>query len=395
MRLRSLGIMSVIMICALWNAPQYAQIPGLTSQSPWDMGGYVKYMATYSYPKEGKDNLDHLLHQRFNLEYRFDSGVSINLGLRNRVLMGDSLDLPYYSQYIERDSGYWDMSRNLVENDSVIVNSQLDRLFVDWQNDQWKARVGRFRINWAMNTVWNPNDLFNAYSIYDFDYEERAGSDAILVGRQIGFAGGVEAAFSPSRDSELNSAAARYYGNMRSWDYQLIIGKSLSDHVIGAGFATDVLGAGLRAELTWFDPTDSQLTLEQQNQMLVASSEVDYSFGGVRSWLMRVAWLYIDNPIDIANAKSYLGLPLSAKTLSFTSHTTYLDLSFDLTPLNRMTLSSSYYQDNSYFIGVSNSYSLANDWQFLTVLQHFGGRTKSLFGVNPTTMIFMNLKWSY
>lgn len=395
MRARLVQTLTFITLSSLSSTMLHAQIPGLAPQSPWDFGGYVKYMATYSHPEEGNDSLDHLLHQRLNFEYRFDSGLSVNLGMRNRVLMGDSIDLPYYSKYVELDSGYLDMSRNLVDNGTLIVNSQLDRLYVDWRNEEWKARVGRFRINWAMNTVWNPNDVFNAYSIYDFDYEERAGSDALLIGKQIGFADGIDVVFSPSRDSHLNSAAGRYYGNTHGWDYQLLIGKSLSDHVIGAGFATDILGAGLRGELTWFDPTDNQPKIGQQNRTIVASSEVDYSFGGQRSWLMRAAWLYIDNPIDVANAKVYLGLPLSAKTLSFTDHTGYLDVSFDLTPLNRMTLSSSYYQDDSYFIGMSNSYSLANEWQLLTVVQRFDGASKSLFGVSPATLIFMNIKWSF
>ena len=40
-------------------------------------------------------------------------------------------------------------------------------------------RIGRQRINWGVNLAWNPNDLFNAYSLIDFDYQERPGSDAI------------------------------------------------------------------------------------------------------------------------------------------------------------------------------------------------------------------------
>lgn len=29
--------------------------------------------------------------------------------------------------------------------------------------------------------AWNPNDWFNTYNYFDFDYEERPGTDAIRV----------------------------------------------------------------------------------------------------------------------------------------------------------------------------------------------------------------------
>ncbi|WP_394145136.1 hypothetical protein [Vibrio atypicus] len=373
----------------------FAQIPGLEPQKSWDLSGYVKYMATYTAPTNADNSLDHLVHQRFNFEYRFDSGFSFNAGMRNRALMGDSLDIPGYAKLVSFDPGYWDLSRNVSESDLLIVNIQFDRLYLDWRGDEWRARVGRFRVNWAMNTVWNPNDLFNAYSIYDFDYEERAGSDALLIGKKLGFADGIEVVASPNEDSELNSYSARYYGNYQGWDYQLLGGKSLTDNVIGAGFATDVSGAGVRGELTWFDPREETYKGVKQQATTVASLETDYSFGGQRSWLARAAWLYINNPIDIRNARAYLSLPLNAKTLSFTKNTAYVDVSFDATPLNRLTVSGSLYQDDSYFLGISNSYSMADNWQLLAVIQRFDGSSNSLFGEDPTTLFYANIKWSF
>ena len=46
----------------------------------WDINGYVKYMATYSMPDEQGNTLDHLLHNRINVEYRFSPEWRINLG---------------------------------------------------------------------------------------------------------------------------------------------------------------------------------------------------------------------------------------------------------------------------------------------------------------------------
>ena len=167
------------------------------------------------------------------------------------------------------------------------------------------------------------------------------------------------------------------------------------DYVLGAGFATDVFDAGFRGELTWFDPIDPEFEGEPTKKTAVASFESDYSFGGERSWMGGAAWLFISEPQDASSALAYLNLPLDAKTLSFTRNTWFADMSFDLTPLNRVTLSASYYDDHSYFFGMSSNYSLANDWQLLTVIQSFNGSSGSLFGEAPSTLLFANVKYSF
>ncbi len=196
-------------------------VPGLEPQKSWDLDGYIKYMATYSIP-DGTDNtFDNLIHNRLNFEYRFSSSWRVNVGLRNRALWGDSTDFPGYADLVALDSGYMDLSKNWHEGD-VVINSQLDRLYLTWQQDDWGAQLGRFRINWSMNTIWNPNDIYNAYSIYDFDYEERAGTDAVILSRKLGFADGVDLVFSPAPQSGQDSASLRYFANQSGWDYQLL-----------------------------------------------------------------------------------------------------------------------------------------------------------------------------
>jgi hypothetical protein len=395
MILRKRVAIAVMLGAVISGFKAYAEIPGLAPEKHWDLNGYVKYMATGTIVDHQDNTLDHLVHQRFNYEYRFNSHFRVNVGMRNRVIIGDSLSAPFYSQIIELDNGYFDLSSNLIDNDNLILNSQLDRLYLDWKSDGWNIRGGRFRINWAMNTVWNPNDLYNAYSIYDFDYEERPGSDAISISKKLGFASSIDLVYSPSKDSNLDRYSARYLFNIEGWDIQALAGKAGLDYVIGTGFAGDVYGAGLRGELTWLDPWMDQYKGQTFKKTFVSSIETDYSFGGKRNWLARASLLYIGEPQPVSDAVLYLTLPLTARTLSFTTYTGYADVSFDVTPLSKVTFSGSYYQDNSFFVGLSNSYSLADDWQLLTVLQRFDGATGSLFGQTPSTLLFANIKWAF
>ncbi|MPY21183.1 hypothetical protein FM037_20330 [Shewanella psychropiezotolerans] len=426
------------LIILLLNPVLASPIPGLEPAKSWDLDGYIKYMGTYTSPDDSSGISDHLLHQRFNFEYRFDSELRFNVSMRNRLFYGDSAEVPGYGDLIGSDPGYWDMSTTWLDNDAWVGNTQFDRAYIDWKPSEfaggdWQARVGRFRINWAMSTLWNPNDIFNAYSIYDFDYEERSGADAVLISRQLGFASSLDFVYNPNQDSKLTSFAMRYLSNYESWDLQFLIGKSGFDHVLGAGFAGDLSGAGFRGEFSYFDPQYDYWPVEDaaaynasasisgihtpsanapnintadvfnafsgEPQRLVATSvstlEMDYSFTGPRNWMVRGSVLHISNPTEPDSALLYLNLPLTARTLSFTNWTRYLELGFDISPLSRLTFSSSFYDDGSYFIGANMSYSLANEWSLLMVAQRFDGSSGSLFGVTPSTLGYMQLKWSF
>ncbi len=375
----------------------YAEIPGLTPEKNWNLGGYVKYMASSTIPNSSSESssFDNLIHQRFNFEYRFNDELRVNLGMRNRLMFGDTARYANYGDFISYDSGYVDLSKNWIDKNGVVGNSQFDRAYINWSKDDWQLRAGRFRINWGMTTVWNPNDIFNSYSIYDFDYEERPGSDALMVTKNLGFASSVNVVINPNKDSGLNSYASRYLFNNQGWDMQLLLGKSHLDYVIGAGFAGDIYGAGLRGEFSWFEPTQRYYQNEELTASSVSSLEMDYSINSSANWAIQGSVMYISEPQDVENTVSYLNLPLTARTLSFTHWTWYSSIGFDTSALNRVMLIGTYYDDGSYFIGMNNTYSLADNWQLLGVLQYFDGSTDSVFGENPNTLLYAQVKWSF
>lgn len=226
--MRLIGLLPFLMnvfLCSLYSTQSYAHIPGLAPEKQWDLNGYIKYMGTANLPDQHNNTVDHLIHQRFNYEYRLTPQLRVNAGMRNRLMTGDSVDLPGYATLIGQDSGYMNLSFNWLDKDGVLGNTQFDRLYIDWTNQDWQVRLGRSRINWAMSTLWNPNDIFNSYSIYDFDYEERAGSDSILIKRTLDFASSIELVYSPNQDNDLHSTAGRYLLNYANWDLQFIAGK--------------------------------------------------------------------------------------------------------------------------------------------------------------------------
>ncbi|WP_252006661.1 hypothetical protein [Ferrimonas sp. SCSIO 43195] len=377
------------------TALQASPIPGLTPETPWTVDGYLSYMATTTLPDDHNSLLDHLLHHRLNVEHRFSDQLRIKVGMRNRVLAGDSNELPGFNDTVGNDNGYWDLSGNWIDNSSVIATTSLDRLYLDWHNDRWQLQGGRFRINWGMTTVWNPNDLFNSYSIYDVDYPERPGSDAVQLSRKLGFASEWNLVYNPDDEASLDSYAGRYLSNAGGWDWQLLLAKSRRDRVVGAGLAGDVGGAGVRAELSWLDPIDSQWQGQPQSATSVSSLEGDFNFASQRNWSLKGALLHLSNPLAIDSGSDYLSQPLTVRSLSFTEWTGYLESGVDLSPLWRLTLSASYYQDHSYFLGASSSYSLAENWTLQAIVQRFDGRGDALFANTPATLLYGLIRWNF
>ena len=379
------------------------QIPGLTPEKAWDLDGYIKYMVTASYPDGETDALDHIIHQRFNYEYRFSPQLRMNAGIRNRLIWGDSAEdsEPSYADQIGQDGGYMDLSTNWEEGDGSVSNSQFDRLFLNWEQNDWQLRGGRFRINWGMTTIWNPNDIFNAYSLYEVDYAERPGTDAVMLSRKLGFASGLDVVYSPDDESGLTSYAARYMINNSGWDIQFIGGKSGLDSVLGVGVAGDIQGAGFRGELSYFEPTRSSWKGAETENCTISSIEMDYSFAGTGNRMIRAAILGISDPVDTSDpvntnsAAAFLNETSSVRTLSFTELTGFAEVSFDTSPLNRISVSGIVYQDKSVYFSITNQYSLGNNWQLTGIIQRFDGKNGSVFGLATATFVYVQVGWNF
>jgi hypothetical protein len=379
----------------LLHSAAAAQIPGTTPQSPVTFGGYLKLLSTVQYPQTGEKLYDQTLHQRFNFEYRFPANVKFTTGIRNRLFYGQTVRTPGYDKLIGSDAGYLDLSWNWLQRGQTLGNTSLDRIYLDWKPGNNQIRLGRHRIAWGMTTLWNPNDLFNTYSIYDIDYAERPGTDALLLGTTLGFASSLETVWAFADDWDSTSLATRYQFNHNGYDIQLLAGKNRIDLVGGVGFAGTIIGAGLRGEISYFAPYRKQRHGLSTHRSTVATLEIDHTLPGKRNSMVKLATLYISNPDSPGNGQSYLAQPLTARSLSFTRWTGYADFSIDITPLSRQSLSGSYYDDGSWYLLASNAVSLLDDWELMIVWQRFDGRSGSLFGSNPSDLLFGRLRWSF
>ncbi len=248
--------------------------------------GYLKNMSSFN---TIGDTLwyENLTHNRLNFAYYPNDNLAVYVEVRNRLFVGDFVKswpgntlpfIPSYGEIINNNNDFFNLSGNLVDNGSVVLNVMVDRAFVEWVKNDWEIKVGRQRINWGVNLAWNPNDWFNAYSFFDFDYEERPGSDAIRITRYTGVASSIEVAVKAAKDIDHFVAASMWKINKGSYDIQFLGGLAQGDISLGTGWAGNLGGASLKGELTYFQPAIDTEINKDYNSMFLGALSLDYSF---------------------------------------------------------------------------------------------------------------------
>jgi hypothetical protein len=203
---------TVLLLVLLLPTALSAQDSG---EKKFQVRGYVKFLQSNSFaPIPGLDTTlkftDNLIHNRLNLHYYPGERWKIAVESRNRLFWGDQVRQPGYGDLVDQYNGLLDLSVRWVDEGGFLLHSIIDRAYVNYSHKKWDVTVGRQRINWGVNLIWNPNDIFNAYNFLDFDYEERPGRDAIRVQYFPGSLSRAEVAFAPA-DSLENSVGAALY----------------------------------------------------------------------------------------------------------------------------------------------------------------------------------------
>lgn len=216
--------------------------PGLTAN------GYVSLLQSSIFERFDEEWFnENIIHNRLNVRLYAGPKVTFGMEMRNRIFTADMLTYyPGYASGIDADRGWLDMSWNVIDERSFLFNIFLDRLWIDFSGNNYQLRLGRQRINWGQAFVWNPNDVFNTYSYFDFDYPERPGSDAIRLQIYPSYSSTLEIA--ANIDSEDNiTAAALYRFNKWGYDIQFLGGYiSGSDLMLGTGWSGSLGSASFR-----------------------------------------------------------------------------------------------------------------------------------------------------
>jgi hypothetical protein len=329
--------------------------------------GYISVMPTrISLDQSDESFWDNVLHNRLNLSYDFSPKVIGVAQFRNRLIWGNTIKLiPGYPALINSDDGWLDMSYNIASNNSAILNMTVDRLWMDFFLGKLQIRAGRQRINWGQSMVWNPNDIFNAYSFFDLDYPEKPGIDGVRLQLFTGMASMAEGVFKIDHKNR-KTMALRYRFNAVRYDWQILGGRlNDSDWIAGLGWSGHVGDAGFYGESTLLMPDEPH-----SDETLIMSTGIDYTFRN--SLMLRGEMLYSSNlPDKVSGFSDFLSGQASLRQLSVTRYTCFASIQYPLTPLFNGTLSTMFFPGSkAWYLGPSFEYSL-NQNVFLSTFLNF------------------------
>jgi len=369
-----------------------AQLP------PWlSVLGYVQYEHRVSIDKQEYHlTTGNVVQNRVDLKWYPHNAITGALSIRSRFIYGpliEQLQVLGYAEVLDTDRGAFDASWLIRDNASAILTSMLDRVYIDFSKGNLQVRLGRHRINWGKNLIWNPNDIFNVYSVFETSYPERPGTDALLIRYYTGVASNLDAVVSVSDKGDSVGGAVLWNMNQWGWDMQLIGGYKGEDVILGGGFSGQLKGAALRGEGTFFQPdTSSDLT----DGVFVGSISSDYVF----SFQLYVhgSMLYKSNgnrKKTTAAATLDPFASISAKNLTQSRLNLFFQTQYPVTPLFSVDLSVilNPYDGSAVFMPRSDL-SLTENLELYLQGQLFTGEVGDEYGMNEN-LVYGSLRWSF
>ncbi|MBN2662859.1 MAG: hypothetical protein JXR68_04345 [Bacteroidales bacterium] len=370
-----------------------------TKQKKYYLNGYLSYMnQTIIDSINGNWVNDGLVHNRLMFNYFGVKNLTFDLEVRNRLMYGETAKYtPNYSNYFDVDRGFFDLSFNVADGNSYVLNSNIDRLYFQYEVGKFKATIGRQRINWGMTFVWNPNDLFNNYSFFDFDYGEKPGSDAINIQYFRNYASSIEFAAKLNSDTAL-TAAMMYKFNLLNYDFQIIAGSLNNQDVVGGlGWSGNIWQFSFRGEGSYLHPVDN---FSDTSGAFVASLGFDYMF--TNSTIITAEFLYnqaagnlnVDNIFKIQDA------PMNVKSLSFSKYSAVLQVAYPISPVINTSIAAMWMSANNWFFLSPNiGFAISQDVEFSFVSQIFTGKMLNPISLQKEqkliSLIYLRFKYSF
>ena len=358
-----------------------------------ELKGYVKDMQSTYFIKGVDESISsNLIHNRMNFKFNISSKFTGRIEIRNRIFIGELIEqFPDFGQTINRYDGLFDLSYLWIDEESVVAQSVIDRLLLKYSDEKWDITLGRQRINWGITNVWNPNDIFNAFNYLDFDYEERPGSDAIRIQRNINSSSSCELAYKPGGNKDENTAGFLYKFNQLQYDFQFLGGIYHTDYVIGGGWAGSIKNTGFKGEMSYFIPMKNALDPSETFNFSVMA---DRTFKN--DWYLSITALYNSNPTNtFAVNGGFYNSNISAKFLFPFRYNFQSTVMKTITPITTFNFSFVYSPEKNTLILIPTySWNVATNLDLDFIVQSYSAEQANAYQ-NLVTEIHVRGRWSF
>ena len=391
--------MRIYFLCFLLISVSYSFFSQENNKNKWkekvEFSGFIKYMNTTSFVDLDSLITDNLIHNRIRFKAYLSDKITTVIEMRNRIFYGEATKLTYFlGSSLDVDNGVIDMSYVSLDRKSVVIHSILDRAYMKYSEEKWELTLGRQRINWGVNLAFNPHDLFNAYSLVDFDYQERPGADAVRFQYYKNELSSFETAIQFGKSLDSSVIAGLWKINKCEYDFQFLIANYYHDIVLGTAWAGNLKKAGFKTELSYFQPKNNFL---ESSGALSLSSTIDYSFK--KGTYINGSVLYNSSGTSQSLSSSnlfqtFIG-DISAKSLMPSKWTYFGQLSGVFNPALNGSLSFFYMHGINLALFMPTIVYNVNDyWEIMLTVQSAFGKINSNFS-SAGSGLYLRMMYSF
>ena len=342
-----------------------------THNQGFKIRGYIKYMQQSFFVKKIEQlQSANLIHNRLNIQYDVNKKCYIRADIRNRIFYGELIrQNPGYAAMLENPNDYADITKIWYSKDALILHSVIDRAYINYRIGKFEIGAGRQRINWGINTVWTPNDIFNTYNFFDFDYQERPGSDGVRIQFTPNGFSAFEGAYKAGKNKNDHIAALLYRFNKWNYDFQIFGGLLNTDATFGAGWAGNIRNAGFKGETTVLKPAMN----DTLNKSLGVLSTLSFDYAFKNGWYGSIAILYNHSGSNsLSSIEGFYTTRLTLRNLMPFKYSWCVLVNKSITPVFSTNLTSIHSPSSNALIAVpSLNYSIADNWDLLLTGQLF------------------------
>lgn len=363
------------------------------AQSKFDLSGFWETIAIAVIGPPESVPMTNQFNARLDLRWYPTDGWEGYAAGRVLTTYGGVVEaIPGYGDLVTLDPGWLDLTYTISSANDHVAYLNFDRFSIQHTRGNLELQAGRQRVNWGMNMVWNPNDIFNASSFFDITYIEKPGSDSMRVRYYTGPVSTAEAAVKVDFDNRV-TAAGMFRTNVGGYDLQAFVGSVQGAAGAGLGWSGQLGTAGFNGELTYFGAGgDGTITDEQ----FIASAGANYTFSN--SLMLTTEFIYNSlGTTDPVGTNPILGtIFVDARTLSLARWNVMAAAQYQLSPLTRLGLASVFNpNDRSAYVSPQVDYSLSNNITLSAAGQLQFGDVETQFSSDNGSSLFAWLKGSF
>ncbi len=354
-----------------------------------ELNGYINNLWSYNFIEDQLFS-DYVLHNRLKLKIYSPQNINFVFDLRSRLFIGDQPKLlPNYSEFLNRTNDHFDLSIHTKDGEHALLHTMADRLYIEWLKGDWEIKMGRQRINWGISLAWNPHDLFNTFSFYDFDHIERPGSDAIRITKYFPNSRKGELAIKAADNLKTMTFALLYKWNHNNYDLQIISGKTEQDLVVGFGWAGNIYNSGFKGEMSYAYPLEA-IDLKS---IFIGSIGIDHAFQN--NLYLNFSILFNSAGSDeftneqIFNVSNY-------RNLSPFKYSFLLQHNYIFQERYSLGLSTIFFpgKRNAFFISPSFQFSINDNWDIAILSQSYFDKILNKY-TSVSNTLFLRLNYNF